>query len=194
VGALAVYAGMIAWYVELGADTATMRDHETEELAAVTGVFDRVGDRDVIVPLAAAAILVCVGRRRFAQAIVVGASFVGAALATIGTKAALGLALDDSMVYGQMAAYPSGHVAGFASLGGAVLVVEWPRREGAGRVILAALVGVAVAAMGASRVLDGAHSIPESVGALALAALCVLATAAAAEKLARKSDRHPGEA
>jgi membrane-associated phospholipid phosphatase len=192
--ALAAYGGLIAWYVELGADTATFRDHETEQLEAVTGVFDRLGDRDVLVPLAAAASLAYALRRRVAQAIVVGASFAGAALATLGTKAALGLALDDSMVYGQLAAYPSGHVAGFAALGGALLVVEWPRRQVTARVILAGIVGVGAGAMTASRVLGGAHSIPESVGGLALAAACVLVSATAVEQLAPRTDGPPADA
>jgi membrane-associated phospholipid phosphatase len=61
-------------------------------------------------------------------------------------------------------------------------------------VILAGIVGVGAGAMAASRVLGGAHSIPESVGGLALAAACVLVSATAVEQLAPRNDGPPADA
>jgi membrane-associated protein len=135
--------------------------HRSTFLNHAANVASFVGSEASIAVLAAGVLLVLAGRRRFAEAVVLGVGMAGAAALVLGLKhvvdrarpgATLRLGVPDTTP-----SFPSGHTSMTAAFVGLLVWLVWPHLTRTARVVAVGGALLVSLAVGASRIYLGYH-------------------------------------
>ncbi|WP_051548582.1 bifunctional DedA family/phosphatase PAP2 family protein [Nocardioides sp. URHA0032] len=150
----------------VAADVAT---HRTTFLNHVASAASLIGSEASIAVLAAGVLVVLAGRRRFAEAGVLGVGMAGAAALVLGLKQLIDRARPGTSLRlgpaDSSSSFPSGHTSMTAAFAALLVWLFWPHLTRAGRAVVVGAAGAVCLVVGASRVYLGYHWATDVIAA-----------------------------